>query len=257
MENLQSVTVSKSFVSRQARYQAVKGVSLSLVKGKMLGLVGASGSGKTTLGRILLGLTSPDQGEVLYQGSDISRFTVAQMRQFRKDVQCIFQDSYSAFDPKQTMGEAIMEPLEIHKIGTPGERKRLTFEFLERVGLSSHFFNCFPSQMSGGQRQRASIARALILSPSVLIADEPVSALDRSIQAGILRLLRHLQEESKLTVLFISHNLHLVNYLCDEVAVMQEGVLVEQGCCAKVFHQPHHVYTRQLLHAASFFNFGE
>ncbi len=230
--------------------KAVDSVSFDIYKGETLGLVGESGCGKTTLGRSILRLTAPTEGKIMYNGSDIRLVSERVLRQMRKEIQFIFQDPYSSLNPKMTIGEAILEPLKVHNLfQNDKERKAKTYEWLEKVGLKPEHYHRYPHEFSGGQRQRICIARALALSPSFVICDESVSALDVSVQAQILNLLRQLQSELGLTLLFISHDLSVIKHISDRVMVMQNGKIVETGYSEELYKNPKTEYTRQLLEA--------
>jgi oligopeptide/dipeptide ABC transporter ATP-binding protein len=229
------------------RFAAVDNVSLDIHRGEVLALVGESGSGKTTLGRALLGLTAPARGEVRFRNIPVRRATDATSRALRREMQIIFQDPYASLDPRMTVGAAVAEGLDIHGIGTRAERTEKVLALLRRVGLDPEHAHRYPHAMSGGQRQRVGIARALALEPSFLVADEPVSSLDVSIQAQIIRLLLELKHERDLTMLFVTHNLGVVRLMADRVAVMYRGRIVECAATDDIFERPAHPYTRLLL----------
>jgi len=229
--------------------RAVDGVSFSIHEGETLGLVGESGSGKSTTGRTLLRLEHATDGRVLFDGVDLTTLGVAGLRRTRRDMQMIFQDPYASLDPRMKVGGAVREPLDVHGIGDAGERRARVTELLERVGLEGDFARRYPHELSGGQRQRVGIARALATRPRFVVADEPISALDVSIQAQIVNLLSELKEELGLTYLFIAHDLAMVRYISDRVAVMYLGRLVEVGGRDDVFDRPLHPYTRALISA--------
>ncbi|HTN62842.1 MAG TPA: ABC transporter ATP-binding protein [Devosia sp.] len=234
---------------KYADFRAVRTVDLVLPRNRIVGLVGESGSGKTTTGMMALRLTEPSGGQILVDGSDISRLEPAALKSFRRRMQVVFQDSYSALDPMMTLAQIVAEPLHIHGI-TPGRQQTETaLDWLEKVGLDRKFGQRYPHELSGGQRQRVAIARALILEPSVLVADEPTSALDVTVKAQILGLLKQLQREMGLSMLFISHDLGTVRTLTDSVVVMYRGRVVEQAPTARIFESPQHPYTRALLDA--------
>lgn len=228
---------------------AVDGVSFNIQSGQTLGLVGESGCGKTTTGRALLGLVKSTNGHVLFDGTDLSAVSTEEMFPLRQRMQIIFQDPYSALNPRQTAGDIVMDPLVVHNVGTPSERKERVEELFALVGLRKNQLSLYPHQFSGGQRQRICIARALALNPQFIVCDEPVSALDVAIQAQILNLLCKLQDELSLTYLFISHDLAVVQHMCDEIAVMYLGVIVERADRKSLFENPRHPYTRALLSA--------
>ncbi len=229
--------------------RAVDDVSFDIRRGETLGLVGESGSGKSTLGRVMLALDDPTAGQVAFQGEDLATMTADDLRRARQQIQFIFQDPYASLNPRMRIGQAIREPLDIHDLGTPRERDVRLGELLELVGLDAAHATRFPHEFSGGQRQRIGIARALATKPSFIVADEPISALDVSIQAQIVNLLAKLKEELGLTYLFIAHDLSMVRHLSDRVAVMYLGRLVEIGNCDDVFGSPQHPYTRALIAA--------
>lgn len=230
--------------------KAVNDVSFNVRHGEILGLVGESGSGKTTLGRSLLRLIEPAAGSILYKGEDLRKYSAGAMRALRKDMQLVFQDPYSALNPRLTIGQAIQEPLRVHGIlGSEAARKARVLEWLERVQLLPAHYHRYPHEFSGGQRQRIVIARALALEPSFVICDESVSALDVSIQAQILNLLMDLRQAMGFTCIFISHDLGVVRYVSDRIMVMQQGQIMELGPADQVYHHPRSPYTRQLLAA--------
>lgn len=231
-------------------FKAVNDVSFTLKKGKTLGLVGESGCGKTTLGRSILRLVEPSAGSIIYNGKDITHVYAEELRLLRRKMQIIFQDPYSSLNPRMTISEILMEPLNIHKIGSSKqERLSMAKELFEKVGLKVNQLNRYPHEFSGGQRQRICIARALMLRPEFVICDESVSALDVSIQAQVLNLLLDLQEEFGLTYIFISHDLSVVNFIADEVGVMNAGKIVEMGKANEIYKNPKEEYTRALLSA--------
>ena len=242
--------VRGGWFSARRHVRAVDGVDFSVRRGSTLGLVGESGSGKTTVGRSILHLIPPTAGRIVFDGQDISRLGRAAMRQLRRRMQIIFQDPVSSLNPRMTVGDIIAEPLAVHRIVPRRQRRRRAAELLERVGLSAGYAGRYPHEFSGGQRQRIGIARALASKPDFIVCDEPVSALDVSIQAQILNLLSDLQEEMNLSYLFIAHNLAVVEHFSDELAVMYLGKIVEHAPAAAIYRQPMHPYTEALLSAA-------
>ena len=235
----------------ESRYAvAVDGVSFSVAKGETLGLVGESGSGKTTVARTILRLLDPDEGSIMFDGVDIAGLSRSELQDVRRRMQMVFQDPYSSLNPRMKVGSAIAEPALVHGVVDRSGAARHVEEMLELVGLPASAAERYPRQLSGGQRQRIAIARALSARPSVLIADEPVSALDVSVQAQILNLLARLLQELDLTMVFIAHQLSVVRHISDRVAIMYLGRIVETGPTNRVFDAPQHPYTKALLEAA-------
>jgi len=231
--------------------RAVDGVSFTIPQGQTFGLVGESGSGKTTTGKAILHIDRPTSGEVLVDGQEISEMGSKRLRQFRKNMQIVYQDPTSSLNPRRKVGDIIKEPMKIHDIGSKSERVNRAKELLSTVGLTKEYYYRTPSALSGGQKQRVGIARAVILNPKFIVLDEPTSALDVSVQAQIVNLLEDIQEEYDLTYLFISHDLALVQNVSDWIGVMYLGRLVEVGPTKEVFKHPQHPYTRALLSSIS------
>ena len=229
--------------------KAVDDVSFAIEEGEMFGLVGESGSGKSTTGRCILRLIEPTSGDVIFRGEHVLQFNRARMRQARRDMQIVFQDPYSSLNPRMRAGDIVEEPLVIHGLGSKSERRARVEELFALVGLDREHLVRYPHEFSGGQRQRIGIARALALSPALVVADEAVSALDVSIQAQVVRLMLELKERLNLTYLFIAHDLRLVEHICDRVAVMYLGRIVELGDTRMLFERPTHPYTQALLSA--------
>jgi oligopeptide transport system ATP-binding protein len=232
-----------------SKVAAVDNVSFTIEQGETFGLVGESGSGKTTTGRCMLRLIEPTAGEVLFRGENVLTFGRERLRKARRDMQMVFQDPFSSLNPRMRVETIVEEPLVIHRIGSRTERRARVDELLARVGLDPALKTRYPHEFSGGQRQRIGLARALALNPSFIIADEPVSALDVSIQAQVINLLLDLQRDLGLTYLFIAHDLHLVRHACSRVAVMYLGRIVEMAPVAQIFAAPRHPYTQALLSA--------
>jgi oligopeptide transport system ATP-binding protein len=228
---------------------AVDGVSFDIEEGQTLGLVGESGSGKSTTGYCILQLLKPTAGSIRFQGKELTDLGREEIRRMRREMQIVFQDPYSSLDPRMTVGDIVAEPLEVHSVGSRRNRRARVRELLDVVGFNPDYENRYPHEFSGGQRQRVGVARALALNPSLIVCDEPVSALDVSIQAQILNLLKDLQRDFGLTYLFISHDLAVVRSMSDHIAVMKDGKIVETGSADDVYETPKHEYTRALLTA--------
>lgn len=253
---LQAKHLVKTYSQRSGKFgfatthvRALDDVSIELKAGKTLAVVGESGSGKSTLARCLLQLQALDSGEVLFAGQDLAKLDGAALRQVRKNLQMVFQDPFASLNPRMRVGEIVAEGLLIHGLGNAAEQQAKVIAMLKRVGLSESDMQKYPHEFSGGQRQRIGIARALVLSPKVVVCDEPVSALDVSIQAQILLLLKELQAEMALSYLFISHDLRVVRHIADDIVVMHQGKVVEQGQIEAVYQRPQHPYTQNLLAA--------
>lgn len=243
-------TGKKGLLNRQpVQVKAVDHVSLTVNKGETLGLVGESGCGKSTLGRTILRLIPATEGQVLYNGEDILTYDKKKMWEMRRKLQIIFQDPYSSLNPRMTVYDLISAPLEVYKIGTKAERREMVEEILQEVGLDKQYLNRFPHEFSGGQRQRIGIARALILNPEFVVCDEAVSALDVSVRAQVLNLMRNMQQKKNLTYLFISHDLSVVRHISDRIAVMYLGSVAEVAEKAQLYSNPMHPYTKALLSA--------
>jgi oligopeptide/dipeptide ABC transporter ATP-binding protein len=243
---LQVEDLGKTFGQRPP-VQAVRGLNFSISQGQTFGLVGESGSGKSTTGRLVLRLLEPTAGRVLFRGNDLGKLPKKELRHERRRMQMIFQDPYGSLNPWMTIRETLEEPLLVHGLLDPAGRKQRVESLLDEVGLSRATLEKYPHEFSGGQRQRVAIARALVTEPDLIVADEPVSALDVSVQAQVLNLLLNLQERHKMTLLFISHDLRVVEFMCDEIAVMYLGQIMERGPRKAIYQTPRHPYTRALL----------
>lgn len=251
---LETVGLKKYFISRKfpgnrSVLKAVDNVSLTVHKHETVGLVGESGCGKSTLGRAILKLHEPTEGKIVFNGQEIQDYKFKQMRPIRRKMQMIFQDPFASLNPRKTIMASVKAPLDVAGIGSAAEREEKARELLTYVGLNPSFGEKFPHEMSGGQRQRVVIARAMIIDPEFVVCDEPVSALDVSVRAQVLNLMKKVQEEKKVSYLFISHDLSVVRYLCDTIAVMYLGKIVEYGSKHEIFQNPLHPYTKALLSA--------
>lgn len=253
---LQANNLVKTYTQRSGKFgfgttrmKALDDVSVSLRAGSTLAVVGESGSGKSTLARCLLQLQPVDSGEVFFSGQDLSKLDGVALRAVRKNLQMVFQDPFASLNPRMRVGEIVGEGLVIHGLGSSAEQQEKVIEMLKRVGLTKADMQKYPHEFSGGQRQRIGIARALVLQPKVVVCDEPVSALDVSIQAQILLLLKELQAEMALSYLFISHDLRVVRHIADDIIVMHQGKIVEHGKVVDIYQNPQHVYTQKLLAA--------
>ncbi|NMO53234.1 dipeptide ABC transporter ATP-binding protein [Actinoplanes sp. TBRC 11911] len=250
VENLQKhFPVRSGVLGSSLLVRAVDGVSFEVRPGETLGLVGESGCGKTTTGRMLVRLIEATAGKITFEGQDITHAKGRQLRRLRQDMQIIFQDPYASLNPRHTVGRIIAMPLQVNGINPPGGVKKRVQELLETVGLNPEHYNRYPHEFSGGQRQRIGIARALALHPKIIVADEPVSALDVSIQAQVVNLLRKLQRDLDLAFVFIAHDLAVVRHFCERIAVMYLGKIVETGTRKQIYENPAHPYTRALLSA--------
>lgn len=242
--------LKKYFKTNKGTLQAVDDISFTLDAGKTLGLVGESGCGKSTTGRAILRLTEPTAGEVLFEGKDVARMKNSEMHQMRRDMQMIFQEPFSSLNPRKTVEELIAEPLKWYKVHkSKAEKTAHVSKLMETVGLASRLANVYPHELDGGRRQRIGIARALALDPKFIVCDEPVSALDVSIQAQVLNLLKELQKEYGIAYLFITHDLSVVNHFSDDIAVMYLGQIIEKAPARELFNNPVHPYTKALLSA--------
>jgi peptide/nickel transport system ATP-binding protein len=229
--------------------KAVDGISITIEEGKTFGLVGESGSGKSTTGKAIIGLAKITQGQILFEGEDITKYVGKNNTPYRRGVQMIFQDAYSSLNPKKRVRDIIAEPLRNFEKLTPGEELKRVTELLDIVGLSPETALKYPHEFSGGQRQRIGIARAMALKPKLIIADEPVSALDLSVQAQVLNYMKDIQQQFKLAYLFVSHDLGVVKHMCSEIAIMHKGRFVEEGSRDNIYDNPVHIYTKRLIAA--------
>lgn len=241
--------LKKYFQTSRGQLHAVDGVSFSIKKGKTLGLVGESGCGKSTTGRAILRLIEPTSGQIMFDGHDVAALSRRKLRKMRKEMQIIFQDPFSSINPRKTIAQTIAQPLALHKICGKKEREDAVLEIMNVVGLAPRLINAYPHELDGGRRQRVGIARALAMNPKFIVCDEPVSALDVSIQAQILNLMKDLQEKTGLTYLFITHDLSVVNHFSDDIAVMYLGKLIEKAPAEELFSRPIHPYTQALMSA--------
>jgi len=242
--------VKKGFLSREVEWlKAVNDISFSVYEGETLALVGESGCGKSTTRKLLLNLLEADQGEVSYRGQNIFNLSTKDMRELRRKLQVVFQDPYASLNPKWKIGTIVSEPLKIHGVGSATEKRKRVQELLSIVGINPNFYDRYPHEFSGGQRQRIGIARSLALDPEVIIADEPVSALDVSIQAQVLNMFKKLQDQMNLTYVFISHDLSVVKHISDRVGVMYLGEIVEMATTEELYNNPKHPYTQALMSA--------
>ncbi|MGD6781462.1 ABC transporter ATP-binding protein [Sutcliffiella horikoshii] len=256
---MSQLIVEKLTISYSQSVKALDNVSLAVNKGECVGIVGESGSGKSTLAKVLLGLQPYKEGDITFNGNSIVPKKKAELREYRKQVQMVFQDANSTLNPKLPIWKSVLEPLDNFKEVKPSilnreetSRKELAMSFLEMVGLDAHLLERFPGELSGGQKQRVSIARALSLEPGLLICDEPTASLDVTVQKQILQLLKNLQEKTEMTILFISHDIRAVTFLCNKIMVLKDGIVVDRFPLEDLYHYNRHPYTKALIKAASF-----
>lgn len=240
---------SKSIFEKASKLKAVNDVSFTVNEGETFGIIGESGCGKSTLGKAIIQLSKASEGQIFYQGHDITHLDRKEMVAMRKEIQMVFQDPYSSLDPRKTILELIKEPMIIHNIGDPATRNQRVNALLEEVGLDPIHSTRYPHEFSGGQRQRINVARALALNPKVIVCDEPVSALDVSVQARVLNIMKHIQKKYNLTYIFISHDLGVVKYVSDRIAIMYLGKIMEMGDAEEIYKAPKHPYTEALFSA--------
>jgi oligopeptide/dipeptide ABC transporter ATP-binding protein len=240
---------SKKLFEKPSKLKAVNDVSFKVYKGETLGIIGESGCGKSTLGKAIIQLSRATEGKIIYQGKDITNLNKRELRGIRKDIQMVFQDPYSSLDPRKTILDLIKEPMIVHNIGSPSERNDRVKELLIEVGLDAMHSTRYPHEFSGGQRQRINVARALALNPKIVVCDEPVSALDVSVQARVLNMMKRVQEKYDLTYIFISHDLGVVKYISDRIAIMYLGKIMEMGNSNEIYENPKHPYTEALFSA--------
>lgn len=250
---IEMINVGKTYLSGQSTFKALNDVSLQIYPSEILGVVGESGSGKSTLAKLMIGLEKPSHGNIFFQGQNFLSFTKRDLFNYRKFAQMIFQNPQGALNPRMTLEQILNEPLDIHKACFRTKRLKRIHKLLDLVGLGKNHLSRYPHQLSGGQCQRACIARALALEPKLLICDEPLSSLDLSIQSQIIQLLRTCQTELGIAMLFISHDFAAVDFLADRVLVMSGGMILEHGKCEEVFLNPQHPYTQNLLNSAELF----
>lgn len=250
IKHLYKTYIRHPWLGKRVEKEVLKDVTLTLQPGRVLGLVGESGCGKSTLCKVLLGIEKPTSGEVLVNGQDVAKISKAQFKKLRRQMQVVYQDPYGSLDPRMNVRQLVGEPLDIHNLKKEKtERENYLKELLTAVGLSEQFLTRYPHEFSGGQRQRICIARALALAPQILIADEPVSALDVSVQAQILNLLKEIKQKRNLSMLFVTHDFGVARFLCDDIAVMEQGRIVEFAPAEELFAHPQHAYTQKLLAA--------